>query len=245
MATSANPITNIQNINQPNEPDLRTALDLHTIEVGLKYNCHAIGTIQSFDSSKQTARITINYQKTYFKNVNGENTPYLQAYPLLIDVPCIVLFGGSFSLKMPINSGDTCLVLFNDRNMDKWFQSGQTNMGVDNARLHSMSDGIALVGLNSLQKVLSGYEANKVVLGDGETDLKLGGGEAELKAGSTVIKAGEKITLENSAGSLGAILQQLIVAIQGITVTVSGVPTPINNIAAFDPIASDLGDLLE
>lgn len=247
------PVSEIKQVRNPEEPSLRDALNLHTIEVGLAYNAHAIATIQAFDSAKQTVRATINYQRTYFRQgPNNENEPFLVPYPILIDCPAIVLFGGSFSLKMPIKVGDTCLILFNDRDMDKWFSSGDTNQGVATPRLHSISDGIALVGLNSLAKVIEGFEENKVVLGDGVTDLKLGEDKAGLYASDVMIEANadsNKVKLANNLTTLNTLLQDLIAQIQLITVT--GVTTgggtsgPPANAAAFTTIATQLGGLLE
>jgi hypothetical protein len=53
---------------------------------------------------------------------------------------------------MPIQSGDTCLVLFCDRDLDNWFESGQITT-LNSNRVHDLSDGVALVGIRHKQNV--------------------------------------------------------------------------------------------
>ena len=75
------------------------------------------------------------------------NQGHVADYPLLLDCPVVVLQGGGAYIDLPIAEGDYCLVLFNDRNIDTWWDTG--NVVVPrNRRKHSLSDGIALVGIN-------------------------------------------------------------------------------------------------
>ena len=99
----------------PSEPSLKDLLDLLKKDILLSLNAHHIGTIQSFNSAKQTATATINYPKTYYQlnSLSGLYNPVLVNYPLLVDCPLICLGGGTAALTFPIQSGDECLVLFN------------------------------------------------------------------------------------------------------------------------------------
>lgn len=241
-------LTDVKNIDIVSEPTLRDALNLHTKEVMMALNCHAIGTIASFDSSKQTVRATINYQKTYFKKQeDGTAQPLLVSYPSLIDVPAIVLGGGLVSLKMPISAGDTCLILFNDRDMDDWISSGQVGQGVATPRLHSFSDGIALVGLSSFNNPWTGYQADKAVLGDDVCSLVVGDTEASLYNGTTAVEVhASKVKIKNVTTTLNTLLQSLCTQLQLLTVTTGGVPSGVpNNAAAIATIATQIAGLLE
>ncbi len=143
----------------PNEPELKDLLDLHKKDIFLGLNCHAIATIQSFDPTQQTASATVNYKKTYFKpNAQGVYRATLVDYPQLIDCPVLCLGGGAGSLRFPIAAGDECLVLFNDRDLDVWFQ-GSSSSAVATPRLHSFSDAIIIVGIRSLANVLTDYDS--------------------------------------------------------------------------------------
>jgi hypothetical protein len=234
----------------PQEPSLSDLLRELKKDIFLSLNCHAVGIVQSFDSSNQTIQATIAYKKTFYElSSDGENyNEVLRDYPVLIDCPAIVIGGGSFSLKMPIKKGDECLVIFNDRSIDRWFKGGQVT-SLESSRKHSFSDAIVLVGLNSLANSLEGYEEDKVVLGDGTHNLKLGGDESVLEMGDTVLKLASKVTLENSAENLNTVLQDILTAIQAITVSgvTSGgaVSGPPSNAADFATLATRLGSLLE
>lgn len=66
-------------------------------------------------------------------------------------------------MTMPIAKGDSCFVLFNDRDIDNWFFDGGVKVPNTN-RIHDISDGLVVVGVNNLQTVISDYLANGVRL---------------------------------------------------------------------------------
>lgn len=233
----------------PSDPSLADLLNLMKKDIFLSLNCHAIGKVEIFNPANQTVQATMAYKKTFVKIENGSESEVLVDYPILLDCPAVVIGGGPFSIKMPITKGDECLILFNDRSIDKWFQSGQVT-SLDSSRMHSFSDAFVLVGLHSTANPLVGYDPSMAIMGDGVHDVKLGSGEASLNVGTTVVKAGlAKVTLENQIESLNAILQDLVTQIK--LITVSGVTpgsgssaVPVNS-PAFTLIATRLGALLE
>jgi hypothetical protein len=155
----------------PNEPELKDLLALHKKDIFLSMNCHAIATIQSFDPTKQTASATVNYKKTYFKpDTAGVYRPVLVDYPQLIDCPVIFLGGGGSVLTFPVAAGDECLVMFNDRDMDKWFQ-GASSSAVATPRLHSFSDAIIMVGLRSLANSVEDFDAENPQIKSGNVTV--------------------------------------------------------------------------
>lgn len=220
----------------PSEPSLKDLLDLLKKDVLLSLNAHHVGTIQSFNSAKQTATATINYPKTYYQlnSVTGLYNPVLVNYPLLVDCPVICLGGGTAALTFPIQSGDECLVFFNDRAIDNWF-SGGAGAALSSQRLHSFSDGLILVGLRSLGKVLTNYDATRAVLRNGTTLVGVGP--------SLVKIANQQTTLNTLLQSLISNVQSLVSAASAITVTCAapGNPSspPINS-AAISAVANQL-----
>lgn len=140
-----------------NTPDLFSLINQQIDGAMSNMNCVSIGTIQSFNSSRQTAEISINYKR----KIGSEN----KDYPLLLDCPVFVLSGGQSYLTLPVAKGDTCVVLFCDRDIDTWFSSGQvTTPNTD--RIHDLSDAIAFVGIRSTINFLSDYNTIKASLRD-------------------------------------------------------------------------------
>lgn len=121
-------------------PDLESVLEQIENEVFATLNCIQVGRIEEFDATRQVANVSLQVQRRV-------NKTQVADYPLLLDCPVVVLQGGGAYIDFPITAGDYCLVLFNDRNIDDWWNTG--NVVVPrNRRKHSLSDGIALVGIN-------------------------------------------------------------------------------------------------
>lgn len=172
----------------PTEPNIKDLLDMFKRDIFLSLNCHAIGKIQSFDSAKQTAKVTIEYKKTYSeRDAQGIYREVSVSYPVLLDCPVIVMQGGGCGLTFPISTGDKCLILFNDRDIDNWYSGGQV-VAPNTQRMHSMSDGIALVGLNSLQSSISGYDTTRARFYNGTTEVSVGPNLVKIANNLTTLK---------------------------------------------------------
>lgn len=151
-------------LQQANEPTLASLLRLHKQDVMLSINCHQVGEIVSFDPSTQTAEVQIKM----LRMMNGE----LKQYPVLVDCPCVVLTGGNGCLTLPIQAGDSCLVLFNDKDLDNWYAGGQT-VAPRKERSHDFADAIALVGIRNKQNQIEDYLQHGVELKYGQSTIKL------------------------------------------------------------------------
>lgn len=106
-------------------------------------NCIQIGKIEKI-SDNQTCEVALQIRRRVPDPVKGEKVIDM---PLLVDCPYVVLSGGKSYIDMPIQVGDYCLVLFNDRNIDLWWKEETVGEPLNN-RKHSLSDGIALVGIS-------------------------------------------------------------------------------------------------
>ncbi len=209
------------------EPGLYDVLMVFKRQMFLSLNCVQIGTIQSFDAAKRTAAMQI-----VFKQVLKDGTT--QNYPQLINCPVFTLQGGGAAVSLPIAVGDTALVLFCDRNLDTWATTGSQQPPAD-GRLHDISDGIALVGLN-----WSGDATIPAVVAD-EASLNYGGAKVALSGGLVAVK--------NSSQSLLTILNNLLSALENLTTTnaVAGSPCTLSpaTITALQNIGTALGELLQ
>lgn len=159
-------------------PTMADVLNRLKREVMLSMNCVQIGTIQSFNSAKGTAKISINVKR---KLLDGDDLEY----PVLDDVPCFFLYGGTSKITMPIASGDSCIVIFADRSFDDWFLSGQVK-APDSTRCHSLSDGIALVGLKNLSQV-SVTPMDSICINGGSKKVAVKNNSTNLKAVITAV----------------------------------------------------------
>jgi len=121
------------------QPQLRDLLDKVKADVKKELNCHLIAKVESFDKAKNTIKASSAMKRKFS---NGDEVEF----PVFTDVPVVTLSGGGAFLSMPIKAGDWCLLLFNDRDIDSWWYSGTVTVP-NSPRLHSLSDGIALVGI--------------------------------------------------------------------------------------------------
>lgn len=111
--------------------------DLHTCLPGI---------IVSFDPEKQTAQVQPAIQRI-FTEKGAVNLP------VCVDVPVQFPGGGDFFLTFPIKAGDECILWFSERAIDNWHMAGGTAPPAE-YRLHDLSDGLAMVGLNSQPKAI-------------------------------------------------------------------------------------------
>ena len=160
---------------QLNKSDLRYLLNMIKNEVKRELNCHAIGTIITFDATTATCTVAFNYKKILKqRNATSENTytDVIVDYPVLVRVPVIVIGGGGGYTTYPIFAGDTCLLMFCDRDIDLWLEQGSTSSPPNSERLHDLSDAVALVGLNPVTKPILNYAIDGIVTAIGQTIMK-------------------------------------------------------------------------
>ena len=118
------------------------------------------GIIQTFDPETVTCTIAPAI-KGMATASNGSISSI--NYPLLVDVPVVFPRGGGCTLTFPIKKGDECLVIFADRAIDFWWQSGGTQEPV-NERQHSLSDAFVIPGPQSQAQKISGISTSAAQL---------------------------------------------------------------------------------
>ncbi|EIV5270879.1 Gp138 family membrane-puncturing spike protein [Klebsiella pneumoniae] len=144
------------------------------------------GIIQSFDPESVTAVVQPAIRYIERDNDGNQST---QDYPLLVDVPVIFPRGGGCTLTFPVSAGDECLVIFADRCIDFWWQSGGIQEPVD-GRMHDLSDAFCIVGPQSQAKKIGGISTTAAQL---RTDD--GSAIIELAAGGAVTITSPQITI--------------------------------------------------
>lgn len=137
------------------------------------------GVIEDYDSTERRAKVTPQLKRKYLDDSELIYNP-------IDNVPVMFLGAGNAGLRLPEEDviGQTCLLIFCERSLDFWKAKGELTVPGNN-RKFSISDGVAIVGLNSFNN----------------TDE--GGNNLQLFAhGSTItIKEDTSILCENDNGS--------------------------------------------
>ena len=200
------------NIGSPiTQPDHRALLNGHLAEVFSSLNCHEVGELVSFDDATQTASVKLMVQRVVFNQPQTvddglQQTPMIVDYPLLVDVPVFIYSGGTASFRMPFAAGDPCLVLFNDRDIDAWFATG-TKLPPNSPRMHSLADGLALVGFRNKANALPSYVSTETALvNNGARIAALNDGTVEITTANASVKLKSDGTVEIKSTALGSTL---------------------------------------
>ena len=147
------------------------------------------GNVTAYNSATHTCSAQPGIKRIFVKDG-------ARALPVCLDVP-VVFPGGA--LTFDITPGDGCLLFFAERCIDRWFSDGGVQEP-DEFRMHDLSDGFALVGIDCLAKLLAevgtGTElrtrdgSNRVALRDGMVLLgsaSAGGSELTLVNNGVVL----------------------------------------------------------
>ena len=106
-------------------------------------HCALPGIVESYDSETQTAviRPAVKHRlvSSRAERSGAEGSPSSVSLPLLRDVPVFM------PVPFEVHEGDACLLVFADRDIDAWFETGEAEVP-PSGRMHSLSDGFAFVG---------------------------------------------------------------------------------------------------
>ena len=202
----------------PIPPDLRGLQLLLFNEIMQGLNCHLVGTIAAvYAGPPLSVDVSIVTAPTY----NGVSVPY----PLFSQVPVLMLNGGGGKLTFPVAKGDICLLLFNDQDLDIWWQSQQAGLSPNSNRRHHLSDAVALVG------ILPTTTASP-------TDTQL------IGPGPVTLSLGAKAKLSNSSADLLTAVNALFSALLGWVDTNGDSPNPAT-VSALNSAKTQFSNLLK
>lgn len=132
-----------------------------------------------------------------------DGTEVTTKMPVIPDVPICFPGGGGFTMTFPVQAGDEGLIIFADRCIDAWWQSGnpgnppQPQPQVER-RMHDLSDAFFIPGVRSQVRLPSGgYNATKAQLrsDDGTVVIEAGAGEITLSAATINLTATTQIVM--------------------------------------------------
>ena len=201
-----------------------TQLDLIKRDIFSKLRVCVPGSIAAVNAENGTVDVAVGLMQRTPKLNMPRGVPV--SYPLLEHCPLFTVQGGGVGAVMPVSVGDGCLVVFSDRCIEAWFATGQPNP-LPSFRMHDISDGFALVGVNSLQSLLN------TPLDPGE------GGLCETKNAFGVKVAinptTHKVTVQNDTQNLFTVLTNLVTALAALNTAIA--TTSPTNIASAQTIA--------
>ncbi|KAF1368537.1 Gp138 family membrane-puncturing spike protein [Yokenella regensburgei] len=147
------------------------------------------GIIQTFDAETVTAQVQPAI-KGYETAPDGSQKSLLM--PVLVDVPVVFPRGGGCTLTFPVKAGDECLLVFADKCIDFWWQSGGVQEPVS-GRTHHLGDAFAFVGPQSQAQKISGISTDAAQLrtddGTAFVEVAAGGNVAVQTSGTLTANA--------------------------------------------------------
>ncbi|EJA5025962.1 phage baseplate protein [Salmonella enterica] len=151
------------------------------------------GIIQDFDPDKVTCSVLPAIRGHDFEPSGDKDSTKIN---VISDIPVIFPRGGGCTLTFPVRPGDECLLVFADRCIDFWWQSGGVQEPVD-LRQHDLSDAFAIVGPQSQTHKISDISTSA-------TQLRTDDGTAfiEVATGHDItVKTPGKLTASAEGGT--------------------------------------------
>jgi hypothetical protein len=183
------------------------------------------GIVQAFDAAKQTAAVQIAIRE----QVRTLTGPQSMAIAVIHEVPVVLPRAGGFSLTLPVQAGNECLLVFSDMCIDLWWARGGVQDQLERRR-HDLADCFCVLGPWSQPWVLSNYSASSAQLRSDDdsviVDLAASGitltapkvqinatGEVDVAPTGKLNLSGSKI----SVGSLPVYASNLLALAGGLT----------------------------
>ena len=143
-------------------------------DIFINLNVCLPATVKKYNSSNNTADLQPAIQA-----VMSDNT--FVDLPLLLKVPVLELGGKGLSVKIPLQEGDTGIVIFCDRDITL-FKQEKKNTQPNTLRQHDLSDGIFI----PMRFGNSGSSNISIESADGNTKLEITSSGINVKGNITV-----------------------------------------------------------
>lgn len=219
------------------QPDLLYSLQVFAEAVKYDLNCHRVGKIVKFYPESLTCDIELLELKP--------NQGRLDKYALIQGLPLMIEGGIDTNLTFGDVTGAECLVHFNDRDIDAWFDTGEAYQP-NSKRLHAFSDGFVSLRPHNKNDVFQ-YEIDGTVLNKGTTKIKLMENKVMVQTEKASITIDDNlIELKNTAQNLATLIQEFITACENITVN-NAAPIPLTDAskAQFTTLKTQFQGLLK
>lgn len=166
-----------------------------------------------------------------------------ESYPVIQGVPLLFPRAGKFFVRMPVNVGDTVLLVFSMHAYDLWFLQGDTRPRQFHERTHDISDAIAIPGLYSAADGLASASATDMVIGHDDNGaqikikddgtIELGSAAADFVANASAVDA----RISAIETFLASHVHAGVVAGGGVTGVAAG--APVGSTTAFTKVKAE------
>lgn len=217
---------------QQTELNLENIIKLSQTAVMSRLNCHNIGKIIEFDPLSQLCTVELMQVKQF-------NNQYINPVPIT-EVPLIILGAGGGHITTPDPTGTICLLLFLDRNIDAFIETGE-KYTPETSRMHDFTDCVALATFKTLANPIENYDKraisifNEEVINELKTNsyIKVYGDSIQLNVniqgeepGGSSMTLDDKVSINNTKQSLAALIEEFVTACEDITTVNGGALTP-------------------
>jgi hypothetical protein len=151
-----------------------------------------------------------------------------EALPIIPSVPVVWPRSGGASLTFPVRTGDTCLLVFSQRSLDRWKAEGG-QVTPDDGRKHALADAVAIMGVQALEG--GDYPADN-------DNVRLLYNGCQL-----VLNGDDKLAMGNDKAELLDLFDQLLDALISTTTATAIGAQPLSAVPDFTQIKSLLGQI--
>ena len=190
--------------------DLKNLLDRFAKGFLQKINCVKVGKISSFDATNQTATVEID------------------GYPTLANIPVSFICGANFSIQIPVESGDDCIVLFSDSDLDNWIEGkgAEPAFGQD---AHGLNGAVALLGIKNILTKIDNYITSGIRVKYKDTVLEVTDNgvfvDGNLSVSGDIVSTGNMEAGNGATGTFqdtnGNSVVQTVTVVKGIITNIS------------------------
>lgn len=141
-----------ENFNQlTSKTTLFNVLEALKQNINYNLNCVKVATVDTFYPDNLTVSCRVANKRVL--GIKPDGNQVLQDYPLIYAK--VHFFGwGDVGATYPITPGMEGILLFNDRELETWFITGQSgNLAYD--RCHNLSDAIFICGVHSVPNMIT------------------------------------------------------------------------------------------
>ncbi len=160
------------------------------------------GRVQSFDPAKQAADVEPLVHDSWEGEDGQTQTGPL---PVIPSVPVVFPGSGQWRLTFPVAKGDTGLLIFCSRSIDRWASQGGS-VDPQDTRTHDLADAVFVPGLTDFSNPIDPFKSDRMTLG------KVGGQQIHIQDLKTLIGTDVAAQLEPAVlgNTLAAFLDALL-----------------------------------